>query len=514
MLDAGIDLEPELRQLVRQLAGQDPVNWRPEALARVTANMSSGASGIPLKYSYGSDFPYREADRYLPREGANIGLLPSFGRGGFSSVWGAAMLPYVDTEIAHWPISLADLAPHYEAVLSFTGMSATKDDLAERFPLFSTDYHALPTSRQAEALMRDLNVNRDALRAQGFVFGYSRLAVRARNEDGRGCATCGLCMYGCPYSLIYNSNTTLADLMRNPLFTYRGGVVVERFAENGDQVTITARSMADQAPLTFEGSRLYVAAGVLSSTRMLLDSLGAYDRPLTLRDSQYFLLPLLRYRGVRGAPGEALHTLAQAFIELFDPEISDNSVHLQLYTFSDLYRQAVAAVLGPAFPLFRPALGAFLGRFLVIQGYLHSDLSSTISVRLRPGRDDSPSTLLLGTEVNPRTRAALRKVTRKLARNRSLLKAVPMSPMLKVGEPGRGFHAGGTLPMSSDPQELQTDTWGRPHGLTRVHIVDSSVFPSINASTITLTVMANAHRIATGPRTPTAAGQPDQEISR
>jgi choline dehydrogenase-like flavoprotein len=51
--------------------------------------------------------------------------------------------------------------------------------------------------------------------------------------------------------------------------------------------------------------------------------------------------------------------------------------------------------------------------------------------------------------------------------------------------------------MSSEPQPGQTDALGRPHGLERVHLVDSSVFPSIPATTITLSVMANAYRIAT-----------------
>ena len=67
---------------------------------------------------------------------------------------------------------------------------------------------------------------------------------------------------------------------------------------------------------------------------------------------------------------------------------------------------------------------------------------------------------------------------------------------MKVGEPGRGFHSGGTLPMSASPGPFQTDSLGRPYGFELVHIVDSSVFPTINASTITLTAMANAHRIA------------------
>jgi choline dehydrogenase-like flavoprotein len=37
---------------------------------------------------------------------------------------------------------------------------------------------------------------------------------------------------------------------------------------------------------------------------------------------------------------------------------------------------------------------------------------------------------------------------------------------------------------------------GRPAGWRRIHLVDASVFPTIPATTITYTAMANAHRIA------------------
>jgi choline dehydrogenase-like flavoprotein len=241
---------------------------------------------------------------------------------------------------------------------------------------------------------------------------------------------------------------------------------------------------------------VYVAAGVLSSTRMLLASLRAYDRPLTLKDSQYFLLPLLRYRPSPGVFGERLHTLSQAFVELFDPEVSEKSVHLQVYTYNEMYRQAIENSLRRAYRPLRFAADAFLRRFLLLQGFLHSDLSAEIQVKLRAARDGSPDTLLLEGRRNGRTDRALKKVVAKLGRSRALLRAVPLSPLMKVGEPGRSFHAGGTLPMRGEPGEFETDVLGRPAGFERVHVVDSSVFPTINASPITLTVMANAHRIA------------------
>ena len=53
----------------------------------------------------------------------------------------------------------------------------------------------------------------------------------------------------------------------------------------------------------------------------------------------------------------------------------------------------------------------------------------------------------------------------------------------------------GTFPMSERPAATQTDVLGRPAGWHRVHAVDATVLPSIPPTTITFSVMANAHRI-------------------
>jgi choline dehydrogenase-like flavoprotein len=496
MLDAGLELEPEREQVLLQMSAGDPAEWATADVTTLKENMTSSAAGIPLKLLAGSDFPYRGADEKFPRDARNVGLLPSFGKGGFGNVWGAAVLPYLESELGGWPIRHDELAPHFESVFTFMGMSAEHDDLEERFPLYTEKFDAPRVSRQAAALLADLDRNRDILRTRGFLYGRSRLAIAARNGGSRECAACGLCMYGCPYGVIYNPATTLRELMRDSRFTYRRGVVVERFRETGGEVRITARPWAGGDPIEFVGSRLYVAAGVLSSTRLLLESTESYDHELSVKDSQYFLLPMLRYRGTPGVSDEGLHTLSQAFIEIFDETLSENSIHLQWYTYNELYRTAIKSTLRAAYPAFRPMSDAFIQRLMAVQGYLHSDLSGAISLRLAPPRDGAPGVMQLEGRYGPQTRRVLKRLTRKLWANRSLLRAVPLAPAMKVSEPGRGFHSGGTLPMRERPGPFETDRLGRPHGFDRVHIVDSSVFPSINASTITLTVMANAYRIA------------------
>ena len=77
---------------------------------------------------------------------------------------------------------------------------------------------------------------------------------------------------------------------------------------------------------------------------------------------------------------------------------------------------------------------------------------------------------------------------------------MPLSPFAQGvdGKP-RGWHLGGTLPMTARPGEpWQTDLLGRPHGWSRTHVADSSTFPSLPGTTVALLAMANATRIVDG----------------
>jgi choline dehydrogenase-like flavoprotein len=133
---------------------------------------------------------------------------------------------------------------------------------------------------------------------------------------------------------------------------------------------------------------------------------------------------------------------------------------------------------------------------LLIQGYLHSDRSGSVTVALHRGEGGEPSRLSLEGRPNPETKRAIRRAVSALWKNRRAFGAYPASPFLYVAPPGRGFHSGGTFPMRSEPGLFECDLLGRPHGFRAVHVVDATGFPSIPATTITLSVMANAHRIA------------------
>jgi choline dehydrogenase-like flavoprotein len=496
MLDAGLELEPIRRSQLADLQSVAFNSWDEPSLRFLREGVEVSAGGIPLKLAYGSDFPYRDPIDQ-PISAVGVHAKSSFARGGLSNVWGASVLPYRTDDMSAWPITADDLAPHYRAVLEMMPLSGRHDGLEEHFPLYHDHPGMLASSSQAASLLQDLELNEPALTAGGMHFGSARLALKSDVSDGApACVYCGKCVYGCPYEFIYNSSHSLERLRANREFTYRPGVVVERLQEIASQVHVTGRTLDDGPAFEMQADKAFLAGGVFSTARVMLTSLEAFEHPIHAVDNCYFLLPLLRYQSQAGVLEEPLYTLAQVFIELLDPAIGTQTVHLQVYTYNELFKKEIRKSLGPLHWLLPGrARRNLLGRLLLIQGYLHSDLSARIQITLRRGTGNRPPTLALARDENPRTRPALKALRRRLWAERASMKAYPISPAMRVGEPGRGFHTGGTFPMRLNPHALEVDVVGRTSEFPNVHLVDASVFPSLPATTITLSVMANAHRI-------------------
>ena len=74
---------------------------------------------------------------------------------------------------------------------------------------------------------------------------------------------------------------------------------------------------------------------------------------------------------------------------------------------------------------------------------------------------------------------------------------------LKLGNFGRGFHIGGSIPMIDEnkiSQDSQNDLYTKKNGeikkFPNVYIIDATNFTNIPAGSVSLTIMANALRIA------------------
>jgi hypothetical protein len=178
-----------------------------------------------------------------------------------------------------------------------------KDRLAAEFPLFTDGSHPLKTSQQADALMRDLDANAEALERDGWHFGHSRLAIsggrRRRRRGMRLLRVVSLRVSVRPDLQLELDAPAAAAIRTFRVSAGRGRVARRRVRRpradsRGDRTSGEA--------VSFDADRVYLAAGVFNTTAILLASLDAYDVPVPVLDSQLFLVPTLRFRACPRSP--------------------------------------------------------------------------------------------------------------------------------------------------------------------------------------------------------------------
>lgn len=479
IIDAGLEMDVQARALRDRMGACEPDAWSTgdrEAIGAVRRSEKSDSIR-----PFGSDFLFRnppEISQFDNAEGVHA-LRASFARGGLSNGWGASVLPYHERDFEGWPIGIADLEPHYQAIAPMLGMAARRDGLADFFSGVRIDEERpLPQNTQARELLARMARKEAKLEKLGVHFGASRQAV------ADGCRACAMCLYGCPYGLIFNAGDQIARMVALGAVAYRGGIVATGFEEGAGGVTLHTSQGR------FEGERLFVAGGVLPTTLLTLSSLGLAGQEVTIRDSQHFYLPMLHLWGTGDPSAEPRHTLAQLFWEIDDAVVERHIVHAQLYTYNDTYAPDMRARFGPFSGIAKPLIEAMSRRLIVAQPFLHSDASPAIGVRLVGDR------LYYRHVANAQTAHSIKRVKRRIARAALAVGLLPLTPLARSGMLGSSFHCGGSFPMRESPLKGETDILGRPRGFKHVHIIDASIFPTIPASTITYSVMANARRIA------------------
>lgn len=493
ILDVGLKLDPKRAAAVDRMAGQARSEWATGDLALVTENPTVH-DPRPKRLAFGSPYVYTAGQELLPTEGPDSSPRATFVRGGFSTVWGASVLPGAACDLADWPIGVDDLEPHYAGVLDCIPLCGSHDGLERFFPLHTSRPQPLRLPGLAERLLTALERARRLRNDDDLAFGRARVLVRTASEPGGGgCVYCGHCLSGCVYGAIYTAEIDLLELVAAGQVDYRPGTLVERVEERAGQVTLACRDLAGER---FEQvvDRVLLAAGAMATTRLVLESKGLYREPVAMKSTQGLILPLLHWRGVKQEWPDQ-NTLSAVFLEL-KVAGSEHWVHVQLTTPNEL----VMARLD-----YRPGgrrlrdrlLSPVFDRMLVAQANVHSDHAGSHLLTLFEGAEGEPGRLVIETEANPEYRRIARRVTRRLTSILARVGTVPVLPFVTAHAKPWGWHFGGSLPMSPTPRApLDTDTLGRPVGWTRIHAIDSSTFPSLPATTVGLLAMANARRVA------------------
>lgn len=495
VLDVGEELDAPRRGVVEKLKHTDVEHLDTADRRLVTANETYGAGVLPKKLHFGSDYIYAASREFAPIDTRAPGRIayPTFAKGGFSNIWGAALLPIDACDMLDWPISRTELEPHFRSAAALLPITGGEGTLSQAFPEYRDRLGNLDPGPQGAALLEDLRSAEQQLLRTDTLYGRARLAIHTEPEPDigvAGCNNCGACFIGCARGSIYASSPMFNKMRSTGALDYRPGLFVRHIAEDTNGVTVRAVNVATNEVETQQYDAVFVAAGPLNTTRILLASGSIYDTPVRFKESQKFALPLLRTRSRPTAIESPSVTLASAFIETRVKGLSDHWLHAQVVPMNDTI--ATGAHI-PSDGAIAAALRPLTRRLMIAWCGMHSDHSSWVEVILRRG---GPDTMDLNHGHDPAALRAARTAAKDLMHKGLRFRTLFFPWLMKIANPGSGTHSGGSFPMRATPREqCDTDRLGRPFGWSRVFAVDSSVLPSIPGTTLAFTTMANAMRI-------------------
>lgn len=507
LLDFGNEIDGSAEDLASRLRSNNPsaedlaqlrLACAPEGIAYTVKNLFNHLRGKPStlnllqKTRLGSSYTTQDVDWGIPLEGPNVAR--SLAKGGVSNIWGAACYPLADEDYADWPVSQEEMALHYRSVASMLSITEQEDDLAAVYPIYGSMPDGPTLNPLAAVLLEHWRKHHEHLVGQGILCGRSRLAVRTEETgEGQGCQLCGLCLYGCPYDAIYRADWTLAYLSQNPSFRYLRPLWVQRFQEQEKKVIVEAFDMEQKTLERLEYDALFLAAGTVSTLRIVADAQQLYDRTLHLFDNDMYLVPILST-----APGiNPSIPLQFSLSELVMRwKIWGYPVHIQFYGINEQIVDQLRSLLATLPDPIVRWTNALFARLLVAFIYLPGNVSAHTEATIRPGAP--VATVAIGRRRRAESRQIARHLIRYLACHRKALGLYPIGPILPHTPAGPGgAHPVAALPMKHRPGPLETYPDGRLYGTERVFIVDGAALPSLPVQNSTYTIMANAHRIGT-----------------
>lgn len=499
ILDVSETLDTECQSLVERLR-KIPIDlWPKDDYDRISRNPTLKDKELPKKMHFGSDYIYAAKRPFAPIETKVSGRtpLPTFAKGGFSNIWGGAVLPVSPTDMTDWPISVSELAPYFRKVAQYLPISGGAGTLNIPFPLYTDRPGNLDVGPQGKCLLKDLETVQDTLIKREMYFGKARLAVYTPETEALGspCVGCGECFVGCVHGSIFSTVPLFDELVRDNRVSFIKNIFVRSIREKEGKVYIETVDTISGVCQKRIFDAIFVAGGPINSTRLLLRSGHIFNTKVSLKESQKFVIPMLRKTGAHTAIDDRSVTLASVFLEFKVPELSDRWVHLQVVPMNRMVLEG-AQLPGAHLPIVKTLWNPVLRRIMVGWCGLHSDHSSSVDLTLRKNMGSDTDLLEIDIHISELARKAVNKVSQSLLKTGTTFNTLFIPWLVKLSNPGSGTHCGSSFPMKRERSgNFDTDRLGRPFNWSRVFVVDSSVLPTIPGTTLAYSVMANAYRI-------------------
>lgn len=442
-------------------------------------------------------FMLQKVHEWMPLLSDTFFPLESLSLGGLGNGWGLGCCMFSEHELKTAGLNPGKMNAAYETVAKRIGISGDKDDTAK---YTSGNLPELMPSIQMDStgsnLYQNYQRNRKSLNKDGFFMGRPSLALLTQDKDTRKAYQYKDLDFYCDQDKsAYRPAFTVAELKQKDNFSYQGGLVVLKFEEGPDSIKVECRLHINNETVLYECRKLIIAAGCLSTARIVLRSYNAYNVRLPIISNPYSYLPALQPY-LLGRDTDK-HKVGFAQLSLFhDPDLSNTDVAMSsVYS----YRSLMAFHILKETPMGTKHGFEFLQYMMpafTIAGLFHPEHGGSTKY-LEMKKD---ATQLTG-DVLSISYSLTEKESNKIAHNEhkfTLALRRLNCFVLKKMNPGHGsgIHYAGTLPFSDKSEKFNLLPNGKLGNTRSVFIADGSGFTYLPAKGLTFSLMANAHNVA------------------
>jgi choline dehydrogenase-like flavoprotein len=433
-------------------------------------------------------YVFEDFNRLNNVAGENFFAVGSLARGGLSNAWGCGVAKYSREELSLFPFDQEDIEFSYNEVGKRIGISGcASDDMSDYFRLDEVSQPPIEMDVKHGYIYSKYYLKKSkGLIKPGFRLGHARVAALSKAFSGRkGCNLSGNCLWGCSRGALYTAASELRSLAKYKNFYEKPGFLVNSIGQSDGFNFINGINLSSGENEKITSRQIFMAAGTLASTKLVLNAINySESKPLLSCPVAAYLMWLPKFLGAPKVNGFGLGQLSFA-IELDSGHtgfgstfstigipVSEFAYHLPIgrrYAIDLMSNLLSSCIVGN---IFLP--GALSkARLKIVNGGLTID-----------GGDVAQSSVILSNAKN------------RLRREFLQLGVIMLPGSFTQSKTGSDIHYAGTLPMRHRPILGESSQFGEIVGLPGVYAVDGSSLPVLSERSHTLTIMANADRIA------------------
>lgn len=393
--------------------------------------------------------------------------------GGFSNIWGGTTLPLQDKDLHEWNLSKFKLEKYKNMINKLIDPKGEEDQINDHFD-FNINKNEFKYNKLTYKILDLIKDKEDILTNKNIIIGSSKLSV------SNNCKSCGLCLSGCPDHYIFSTSNFFKRIDKDKIIT---GLKLIEIEEKKNEVSCYFIDSVNEIKIKIKCNKLFLCTGPVETAKILLNSKNNINE-INIKDSQS-IYNIGFFKNKKIEYSQEFNTLSQIFLESY---IQNRTIiHTQVSKIDNFIYNKIFLQL-KIFYLRKFLKKIFIKNSFLFHSYLPSKFSSSLEIK-------KSNKFLYKINENKNINYYKKRVFSNISNTFREL-GFSFLPYSYTPVPFSSYHFGSSFPMSNKYKNHKySDFLGRVDNYKNIHILDSSISPSIKSGPITYNIMLNAARI-------------------